>query len=135
MLKTVSKKDKEFMKKFVRLYFKRHELDLFLEKNKKSVRYKNKIKKLDQKIQKFLPKYSILFDNDLTILYNIFTKIAKEEKVTFIINDFKSFLIWVLGGLYKEKIINKKSYEILNHRIAKLNFSISLLGSVLWKEI
>lgn len=135
MLKTVSKKDKEFMKKFVRFYFKRRELDLFLEKDKKSTKYKNKIKRLDNQIHKILFKYSILFDNNIITLYNIFRRIAKEEKATFITNDFKSFLIWVLEKLYKEKIINKKDYEILNKHIAKLNFSISLPGSILWKGI
>ncbi len=133
MKKGISKKDKEFMKKFVSLYFKRRELDLFLEKDKKNIGYKNKIKKLDSQIRRILPKYAILFENNLNVLFDVFGKVAKEEKATFITNDFKSFLRWTLDRLHEEKIINKKTYEVLSQYVVRLNFNLRLPGSILWK--
>jgi len=127
----VNKKEKEFMKSFIRLYIQ--ELELFFEKDKKSLKYKEKVRKVESSIQKKLPQYSILFDNDLKVLEKIFRETTKKEKANFIVNDFLSFLKWTIKRLYREKIIDKKVFEMLNSHISKINFNISLPGSVLWK--
>ena len=129
----VSKKEEKFIEKFIKLYFKRREFDIVFEKDKKDKESKDKIKKLDKEISKLLPNYPILFDNDLVALYGVFNKIAKDEKATFLVNNFKSFLEWTLDRLHKEKIIDKKTYEILNQHVARLNFNLKLPGSILWK--
>jgi len=66
-MEKVSKKDKDFMRKFIKLYFRLRELDLYLEKDKKTQKYKDKVKKLENEMGKILPSYSHLFNNDLYV--------------------------------------------------------------------
>ncbi|MCK5624504.1 hypothetical protein KAI04_01555 [Candidatus Pacearchaeota archaeon] len=129
----VNQKDKNFMKSFVKLYFKRSELEMFLEKDKKSLKYKEKVKVLDEMILKKLPQYPVLFDNDLKVLEKFFREVAKKEKATFFTNDFLSFLKWIIQRLHKEKFINKKTAKFLNSKMSKLDFKVSLSASILWQ--
>lgn len=121
------------MKSFVKLYFKRSELEMFLEKDKKSLKYKEKVKVLDEMILKKLPQYPVLFDNDLKVLEKFFREVAKKEKATFFTNDFLSFLKWIIQRLHKEKFINKKTAKFLNSKMSKLDFKVSLSASILWQ--
>jgi len=124
----VTIKDKIFMKKFVRLYFKRRELDFIQEKYRKTEKHKNRTKALDEKIIKLLPQYPRLFDNDLRILYDILKKTGEKEKATFIVNDFKTFLRWTVDKLYTQKLISKKEYNYLEEIISKINLKIRNLA-------
>ncbi|PIO07549.1 hypothetical protein COU59_03270 [Candidatus Pacearchaeota archaeon CG10_big_fil_rev_8_21_14_0_10_34_12] len=133
-MEKVSKKDKDFMRKFIKLYFRLRELDLYLEKDKKTQKYKDKVKKLENEMGKILPSYSHLFNNDLNVLNGVFGEVVKKEKIIFLLNDFEYFLKWTIKRLYNKKIINLETYKNLSVHIKKINLkdNLRLPGSVIW---
>jgi len=124
-------KEKKFIKDFIRLYLKYRtlEFDLIHHKNNK---IKEKLNKLDIKINLLLPRYSILFE-DMVFLEKIYAKTINKERMKFIAKDFVSFLKWTIKKIYREKIIDKGVFEKLNSLLLKINLETHLPGSILWR--
>jgi hypothetical protein len=114
-MKKINIKEKVFIKKFINLYI--GIIDSEFNENKE------KIGKANEKIIFMLEDYPILF-KDLGVLYNNFEKIKKKKKLKgFVFNgDFKFFLEWIFEELYKNKIVNKKTFDILTAWL--INFNI-----------
>ena len=62
------------------------------------------------KMNKMLPKYSILFEGDINVLEKIFNQVRRRMKGRVFLGKFKSFLKGVFEELYFKKLIKKKEY-------------------------
>ena len=133
--KKVSKKDKEFMENFISLSFEKRELQFALKENKKDVIIKKDLEKVNKKINSFLPRYSILFENDLEVLHKIFNKVSKKEKLLIIDSNFENFLEWVFKELYEKKIIDKNTFDELNKWLIKLEIKLINVGPLIGQHV
>tara|TARA_Y100000310_G_scaffold312322_1_gene359500 strand:+ start:1201 stop:1596 length:396 start_codon:yes stop_codon:yes gene_type:complete len=113
-MKKINVKEEVFVRKFISLYIEI--IDSEFRENKK------KVEKTNEKIVFMLHDYPLLF-KDLGILYNSFEKIKKKKKSEgFVFNEeFKFFLEWTFEELYKNKIVNKKTFDILTAWLTNFN--------------
>lgn len=83
MKKRISSKERKFIEDFIRLYFRRREVELVLIKDKKNSKIKERLIRLNQKNKRYLLKYSLIFDTEFKIVSTLFNKIAKREENRF----------------------------------------------------
>lgn len=80
---------------------------------------------MNKKLKEFLPKYRFLFDGDINDLYKVFNEVVEKENVDLLARDFEIFLKWIFSELYGKEIIDKKTFDELDKRLACFNIKPS----------
>ena len=120
MNKKVSKKDDKFIEKFIELYLDIRELEYALVDDKENKYYEKNFNDANKKMNKLLPKYPILFEQDFNGLSKFFNKVVEKKKADIFSREFEFFLKWTFNRLYEEKIINKETYSELKKFVRQL---------------
>jgi hypothetical protein len=126
-------KNEKFMREFIELYLDKRSLEY--PSSEVKLKNKKKLEVIDKKIESMLPKYPLLFEGDITILYGVFQKTLKDRNEFTFGKTFNLFVGWVFDELYDKKIIDKKTYEKLNSFLTKFDLEPSTSGAIIGKGI